>query len=180
MNFARMVFRRKQLQSSPIKQTGSVASHLSVLQQILPALEGFACNLPSVSLTSFSRMMDSLLKNCQFTREDCSKWLTVDWEQQILSRSSDLPLYWCRLVEPSSFAQWSQRSFDTSEWHSFLGVQGWWCLDKKYCCVIRAQANGVKKKIVGTSLLWIQVRFHSEYRSEVTCNCAQLLSILFV
>ena len=39
-----------------VKRTGSVPSHLSLLQQILSKTEVFACNLPSCSPTSFSLM----------------------------------------------------------------------------------------------------------------------------
>ena len=59
------------LHSSLIKRTGSVASYLSLLQQILPKSEAFAFNPPSCSVTRFSLMMDSLLRNCHLNREDC-------------------------------------------------------------------------------------------------------------
>ena len=45
------------LQYTLIKRTGSVPSNLSLLQQILSITEGFACNLPSCPLISFSLMI---------------------------------------------------------------------------------------------------------------------------
>ena len=76
----------RDIQSSLVKRTGSVASYLSLLQQIPPKSEGSACNLSFCSLKSFSLIMDSLLNNCHLTREDCIWYLSIStlripWEQ---------------------------------------------------------------------------------------------------
>ena len=45
------------IQSSLVKQTSSVASYPSLLQQFLPKPEGNACSMPSCSLTNFYLIM---------------------------------------------------------------------------------------------------------------------------
>ena len=81
------------LQSSLVMRSGSVASYLSLLKQILCKAEAFACNLLSCSLTSVSLMMGSLLKNCHLIREDWSvifpsfparTLASCEWDQRIM------------------------------------------------------------------------------------------------